>query len=81
MQDNNLIITRNLKNELEEQISLIDKFIRSARIDSNNESIKVSIGGIEDIPYKEEKIDIINNKDMDDILLSVINSTKNKKGE
>ena len=77
IQNGYLVITGNPDDESEETRLIINKFVRSAKINDNGENITVSIGGIEDIPYKEEKIDITNDKDIEEILNIIIN----KKGE
>ena len=59
---------------------IIKNFVRSARIDSSDTEIKVSIGGVEGIPYKEQKLEITTDEDMNDIISSIISTSKNKKG-
>lgn len=75
-----IITTDDPEVEEDERTLLVKKFTRSIKIQSTDENIIVGIGGVEGIPYKEQKLEITTDEDMNDIISSIISTTKNKKG-
>ena len=65
----------------EDDMVLLNNLFKTAKIEADENNIKVSMGGVENIPYKEENIDIATMDDIDDILVNILGSSSNKKGE
>ena len=65
----------------EDDMVLLNNLFKTAKIEADENNIKVSMGGVENIPYKEENIDIATMDDIDDILTNILGSSSNKKGE
>ena len=65
----------------EDDMILLNNLFKTAKIEADENNIKVSMGGVENIPYKEENIDIATMDDIDDILVNILGSSSNKKGE
>lgn len=55
---------------------LVEKLVKSTRISMNDEDVTVSMGGVEDIPYKEEKVKIASKKEIYDIIGNLMSKTK-----
>lgn len=52
----------------EDILKLVDNVFKTTRININPNNIIVSMGGVDEIPYIEEKIDLMNMDDIDNIM-------------